>query len=113
MLTFVVAFLIVCFNGSNLPTRVFVGLSFFIVLVAILLCLVKSTNIAVFTWLSGVVERFRVEDGSGQRRFRKLWPTSFASLSLFLRATLGPQNSHVTAVPNGTAAGSSNNATEV
>lgn len=112
MLTFVVAFLIVCFNGSNLPTRVFVGLSFLIVLCAILLCLVKSTNIAVFTWLAGVVERFRVEDGSGQSRLRKPWPASFSSLSSFLRATLGPQNPQMTAVPNGTAAGS-NNATEV
>lgn len=99
MLTFVVAFLIVCFDGSNLPTRVSVGLTFFAVLAAIFWCLVMSANIAVFTWLFGVVDVFRVEDVSGRRRFRQPWSASLANLSSSLRAVLGPRNAQTAAMP--------------
>lgn len=54
MLTFVLAFIVVCFDGSNFLTRLSVGTSSLVVLSALLWCLWTSSNIAPWTWLLGI-----------------------------------------------------------
>lgn len=53
MLLFVVAFLTLCFNGSNLTTRLLVGPVFLAIIVLITWCLLSGISIAADTWFIG------------------------------------------------------------
>lgn len=53
MLLFVVAFLTLCFNGSDLTTRLLVGPVFLAIIVLITWCLLSGISIAADTWFAG------------------------------------------------------------
>lgn len=53
MLLFVVAFLTLCLNDSNLSTRLLVGIIFLAIIVLITWCLLSGISIAADTWFAG------------------------------------------------------------
>lgn len=58
MLTFVVAFLVVCFDKSDSLTRLIVGLAFLVVIVLIAWCFFYGLSVITYTWFYGSLQLF-------------------------------------------------------